>query len=74
MTPSRPSTLSLFSRGELYGPLRDVVVFNRARLDPEARTLVWPNRADFEPTTLHDWPECKQEMREMALRWASIEA
>jgi hypothetical protein len=22
----------------------------------EAGTLVWPNDADFDPSTLHDWP------------------
>lgn len=32
--------------GELYGPLRDVELFNRVRIDPGARTLVWPNGAD----------------------------
>lgn len=24
--------------------------------DPELRTLVWPNGADFDPYVLHDWP------------------
>jgi hypothetical protein len=55
--------------GELYGPLRDANLFNRVRIDPETRTLVWPNGADFDPATLHDWPEYEHEMREMALRW-----
>jgi hypothetical protein len=43
--------------GELYGPLRDPDLLNQVRIDPEVRTLVWPNGADFDPTTLHDWPE-----------------
>lgn len=43
--------------GELYGPLRDLAVFNRVQVDPEVQTLVWPNGADFDPATLHDWPE-----------------
>src|SRR5262245_45757772 len=43
-------------RGELFGPLRDPVVFAQVRLDSEAHTLVWPNGADFDPSTLHDWP------------------
>ena len=43
--------------GELYGPLRDLVVFNQVQVDPEVHTLVWPNGADFDPATLHDWPE-----------------
>jgi hypothetical protein len=60
--------------GELYGPLRDVDMFNRVCLDPEARTLVWPNGADFDPATLHDWPEYEHEMRELARRWAPVQA
>lgn len=43
--------------GDLYGPLRDLELFNRVSIDPEVHTLVWPNAADFDPTTLHDWPE-----------------
>lgn len=43
--------------GELFGPLRDLNLFNQVRIDPEVRTLVWPNGSDFEPATLHDWPE-----------------
>jgi hypothetical protein len=42
--------------GELYGPLRDVALFNQVQLDPEVHTLVWPNGADFDPATLHDLP------------------
>lgn len=42
--------------GELYGPLRDLSVFNQVRIDPEVHTLIWPNGADFDPATLHDWP------------------
>ncbi len=41
--------------GELYEPLRDLNLFNQIRIDPEAHTLVWPNGADFDPETLHDW-------------------
>ena len=29
--------------GELFGPLRDVLLFNRVHIDPEVYTLVWPN-------------------------------
>ena len=42
-------------RGELYGPLRDPALFRKVRIDPEVHTLVWPNGADFDPSTLHDW-------------------
>lgn len=33
--------------GQLYGPLRDLTLFNQVRVDPEVHTLVWPNGADF---------------------------
>jgi len=44
-------------RRELYGPvfepLRDPVYFAQARLDPDARTVAWPNGADFAPDFLY---------------------
>jgi hypothetical protein len=58
--------------GELYGPLRDASLFNQVEVDPVACTLVWPNGADFDPATLHDWPEYEHEMREMARRWNAV--
>ena len=57
--------------GELYGPLRDLNQFNSVLLDREAHTLVWPNGADFDPATLHDWPDHKVAMVALARRWAS---
>ena len=57
--------------GELFGPLRDPAVFGQVRLDPEAHTLVWPNGADFDPATLHDWPEHDAAFRAAAQRWES---
>lgn len=55
--------------GELYGPLRDLSVFDHVRLDAEVHTLVWPNGADFDPATLHDWPCQVQELIERARQW-----
>lgn len=55
--------------GQLYGPLRDLSVFNRVQLDVEVHTLVWPNGADFDPATLHDWPEQVHELTERARQW-----
>ena len=55
--------------GELYGPLRDLSLFNQVRIDPEVKTLVWPNGADFDPATLHDWPDHLPELTERARRW-----
>ncbi len=57
--------------GELYRPLRDLAVFNRVRLDPEVQTLVWPNGADFDPATLHDWPKHVEDLKVLAKRWAA---
>jgi len=60
--------------GELYGPLRDVALFNRVSIDPEVHTLVWPNGADFDPATLHDWPEHQQAFTELVRRWEPVRA
>jgi hypothetical protein len=60
--------------GELYGRLRDLELFNRVRIDPDVETLVWPNGADFDPATLHEWPSHEQAFRELARRWAAVEA
>lgn len=56
-------------RGELYGPLRDCALFERVRLDAEIGTLVWPNGADFDPATLHDWDVVSEAMICMAQSW-----
>lgn len=59
--------------GEVFGPLRDLRVFNAVRLDEEGHNLRWPNDADFNPNTLHDWPDVKDEMLAMAREWAERE-
>jgi hypothetical protein len=60
--------------GELYGPLRDLDVFNQVRIDPEVPTLVWPNGADFDPATLHDWDTNLPAFLELARRWEAVRA
>ncbi len=55
--------------GELYRPLRDLDLFNQVRIDPEVCTLVWPNGADFDPATLHDWPQYVDALIERAQQW-----
>ena len=60
--------------GELFGPLRNVAVFEQVRIDPEIRTLVWPNGADFDPATLHDWPQHEAAFQELARRWEPARA
>ncbi|MCL4806302.1 MAG: DUF2442 domain-containing protein [Thermoanaerobaculia bacterium] len=43
--------------GELWGPvfepLADPVVFAQVAVNPELRTIVWPNGADFAPEFLY---------------------
>ncbi|MGZ8843846.1 MAG: DUF2442 domain-containing protein [Pyrinomonadaceae bacterium] len=60
--------------GELFGPLCKLELFNQVRIDPEVHALVWPNGADFEPATLHDWPELVDDMIASASRWESVPA
>jgi hypothetical protein len=55
--------------GELFGPLRDVALFQQVRLDAEAHTLVWPNGADFDPATLYDWPKYADSFAAQAKLW-----
>jgi len=55
--------------GELFGPLRDPAIFNQVRIDPEVNTLVWPNGADFDPATLHDWPAYASALAARAKQW-----
>ena len=54
--------------GELYGPLKDDKLFNQVDIDPDAHTLVWPNGADFDPETLHEWPKYVEEIERIARR------
>jgi hypothetical protein len=57
--------------GELYGPLQDDHLFKQVEIDPEVHTLVWPNGADFDPATLHDWPRYAADMKRLARAWTS---
>lgn len=50
---------------------RDLDVFNAVMISPEGYTLLWPNGADFDPATLHDWPEVEGEFIQMAQSWAT---
>jgi hypothetical protein len=58
--------------GEIYSPLRDRSLFEKVKIDPEAHTLVWPNGADFDPATLHDWPIHAEAFRQRAKQWESV--
>jgi len=57
--------------GELFGPLRDLTLFEQVQIDPEVHTLVWPNGADFDPATLHDWPQHVDALTEHVREWES---
>ena len=50
--------------GPIFGPLRDLNVFNHVELVKYAGCLEWPTGADFDPETLHDWPRYVDEIRE----------
>ena len=59
--------------GEIYGPLLDGSLFAKVKVDPEVHTLVWPNGADFDPATLHDWPTYEEALRERAKQWDAVQ-
>ena len=56
--------------GALFGPLQNLAVFNAVTLDQEVGTLTWPNGADFDPATLHEWPRARAELAARAQAWA----
>ena len=56
--------------GEMFAPLQDLTLFNAVELDPTFGTIQWPNGADFDPETLHDWPKYRDDLIEMARGWA----
>ena len=60
--------------GQLYGPLRELRLFKQVKIDPEVKTLVWPNGADYDPATLHDWPEQAEAMIASAQDWEPVNA
>jgi len=60
--------------GEIFGPLQDEILFNQVEIDPEVHTLVWPNGADFDPATLHDWPDYIRELKKMTKHWGKVNA
>jgi hypothetical protein len=56
--------------GEMFAPLQDLTRFNAVALDHTCGTIQWPNGADFDPETLHDWPKYRDDLVAMAHRWA----
>jgi len=39
--------------GPIFEPLRDPAYFAKAYIDPNSRTVTWPNGADFAPDFLY---------------------
>jgi len=72
--PSITKESAIFNAGELFGPLRDPGLFAQVCLDPEVHTIVWPTGADFDPATLHDWPEHEAAFRAAATHWGEHHA
>ena len=60
--------------GDLYRPLIDPDLFSQVRIDSEVHTLVWPNGADFDPETLHNWPLYRDALIERARQWEAVSA
>ena len=60
--------------GELYGPLLNLQMFNQVSIDPEVKTIVWPNGPDFDPATLHDWPTYQESFAARAREWERVSA
>ncbi len=40
--------------GEIFEPLKDVAFFKEVRVNPETKTIEWPNGADFAPEFLDE--------------------
>lgn len=60
--------------GTMFGPLKDPELFRQVRVDPEVHTIVWPNGADFDPETLHNWPDYERAWIERAQSWKAAAA
>jgi hypothetical protein len=40
--------------GEIFEPLNDIEYFQQVFLNPETKTIEWPNGADFAPEFLYE--------------------
>ena len=54
---SKQVNLERLLKGPIFRPLLEPTEFARLRVDHEAGTIVWPNRADIAPETLYLLPD-----------------
>ncbi|MBF0492140.1 MAG: DUF2442 domain-containing protein [Deltaproteobacteria bacterium] len=59
-------------KGEIYGPLKQLSLFRQVKIDPETHTLCWPNGADFDPETLHNWNLYSSRLIEKTKHWGPL--
>jgi len=57
--------------GERAAPDPDPHVDRKKARSCSPPALVWPNGTDFDPATLHDWPDHEAGMVALARRWAA---
>ncbi len=69
----RDVDLTRMLHGELFSPLQDPAYFRRVRLEPDFKTIEWPNGADFDPETLYHWDRYRDDMIAMAEGWEHAE-
>jgi hypothetical protein len=48
--------------GPVFEPLRDLKLFNQVKLDEGFGALEWSTGADFDPETLYNWLQYKDEI------------
>ncbi|MDQ6844297.1 MAG: DUF2442 domain-containing protein [Bacteroidota bacterium] len=56
-------------KGEMYGPLRNEEYFDKVKIDPEVRTIFWPNGADYDPAVLYNWEHFVDELKRRSKDW-----